>query len=73
MLCMLKLQILQIYNTTDLAIQTGKIKCKRAISLADCGCIATTKLADAKAVFARKGEELVRGMKKNLQHGNDIS
>jgi len=59
----LKSQILQVYNTTDLAIQTGKIKCKRAISLADCSCIATAKLANAKAVFARKEEELVREMK----------
>jgi len=61
---MLKSQILQVYNTTDLAIQTGKIKCKRAISLADCSCIATAKLANAKAVFARKEEELVREMER---------
>ena len=61
---MLKSQILQVYNTTDLAIQTGKIKCKRAISLADCSCIATAKLANAKAVFARKEEELAREMER---------
>jgi len=61
---MLKSQTLQVHNTTELAIQTGKIKCKRAISLADCSCIATAKLANAKAVFARKEKELVREMKR---------
>jgi len=61
---MLKSQILQVHNTTELAIQTGKIKCKRAISLADCSCIATAKLANAKAVFARKEKELVREMER---------
>jgi membrane protease subunit (stomatin/prohibitin family) len=61
---MLKPQILQIHNTTDLAAQTGQIKCKRALCLTDCGCIATTEPANAKAVFARKGEELVREMER---------
>jgi hypothetical protein len=61
---MLKSQAIQVYNTTDLAIQTGKIKCERAISLADCSCIATAKLANAKAVFARKEKELAREMKR---------
>jgi len=61
---MLKSQAIKVYNTTDLAIQTGKIKCERAISLADCSCIATAKLANAKAVFARKEKELAREMKR---------
>ena len=57
---MLKSQVLKIYNTTELAIETGEIRCERAISLADCSCIATAKLADAGAIFARKEEELVK-------------
>ena len=61
---MLRSQVLRIYNTTELAIETGKIKCERAISLADCSCIATAKLADAKAVFARKEEELTTEMER---------
>ena len=61
---MLKSQTTQVHNTTDLAVQTGKIKCERAISLADCSCIATAKLANAKAVFARKEKELLREMER---------
>lgn len=61
---MLKSRILTVYNTTDLAIETGKVKCERAISLADCSCIATAKLANAKAVFARKEEELLKEMER---------
>ncbi len=61
---MLRSQIIQVYNTTDLAIQTGKIKCERDISIADCSCIATAKLSNAKAVFARKEKELAREMER---------
>lgn len=61
---MLKSKVLEIYNTTEVAIETGKIKCERAISLADCSCIATGKLANAKAVFARKEEELIKEMER---------
>lgn len=35
-------------------------KCERAVSPADYSCIATAKLAGAKAVFARKEKELTR-------------
>jgi len=55
-----RLQIIQVYSTTDLAIQTGKIKCEKAISIVDCSCIAIAKPANAKAVFARKEKELAR-------------
>lgn len=60
----LRSQVLKICSTTELAIETGRIKCERAISLADCGCIATAKLTRAKAVFARKEEELLREMER---------
>lgn len=61
---MLKSRMLEVYNTTEFAMRTGKIKCERAISLADCSCIATAELAKAKAVFARKEEELVKEMER---------
>lgn len=61
---MLQSKTLQVHNSTDHAIQTGKIKCRRAISLADCSCIATAQLANAKAVFATKEKELIKEMKK---------
>ena len=61
---MLKSQVLRVYKSTELAIQTGKIKCERTISLADASCIATAKLAKAKAVFAREEKEIVREMKR---------
>ena len=32
--------------------------------MADCSCIATAKLANAKAVFARREEELAKEMKR---------
>ncbi len=57
---MLRSQVLKICSTTELAKEIGRIKCERAISSADCGCIATAKLNKAKAVFARKEEELPR-------------
>jgi hypothetical protein len=61
---MLKSQVLEVYKSTELAIETGKIKCERTISLADASCIATGKLANAKAVFAREEKEIAREIKR---------
>ena len=61
---MLKSQALRVCNTTHLAAEAGKIKCERAMSLADCSCIAVAKLVDAKAVFARKERDFVREMER---------
>jgi len=61
---MLKSQVLEVYGSEQLALETGKLKCERALSLADCSCIATAKLTSAKAVFARKEKELTREMEK---------
>jgi len=61
---MLESRVLEVWNLPELAIETGIIKCERAISLADCSCIATGKLANAKVVFARKEEELAREMER---------
>jgi hypothetical protein len=46
--------IIRVYNTTDLAIQTGKIKCERAISLADCFCLALAHKTFCSALFAKR-------------------
>jgi len=61
---MLESRVLEVWNLPELAVETGRIKCERAISLADCSCIATGKLANAKVVFARKEEELAREMER---------
>ena len=57
---MLESRVLEVWNSPELAVETGRVKCERAISLADCSCIATGKLANAKVVFARKEEDLAR-------------
>lgn len=57
---MLKSQVLEICKSIELALETGKIKCERAISIADCSCIATGKLTNAKAVFATKEDEVIK-------------
>jgi len=61
---MLESRVLEVWNSPELAVETGRVKCERAISLADCSCIATGKLANAKVVFARKEEELAREMER---------
>jgi len=57
-------RVIEIYNSLDLALETGRLKCQRTISLADCSCIATARHARAKAVFAFREEELVREMER---------
>jgi predicted nucleic acid-binding protein len=57
-------QIVDILNSPDLAVDSGKLKCGRAISLAGCSCLVTAKYAKAKAVFAFKENELLREMKR---------
>ena len=56
--------VINVSNSTDLAIQTGKLKCERAISLSDCSCLAAAKLVKGKAVFAFRENELTREMRK---------
>jgi hypothetical protein len=56
--------IVDVLNSLELAVDTGKLKCERAISLADCSCLVTAKYAKAKAVFAFKENELLREMKR---------
>ncbi len=48
----------------DLAVKAGSLKCRRAISLAACTCIALAKKYGCQALFARK-EEIEEEMKQN--------
>jgi hypothetical protein len=50
----------------SLIYEVGKIKCKRAISLADCYIIALAKEVGGKAVFARKEREIEKEMMKEV-------
>lgn len=61
---MLASRILEVNDSVELAIGTGKIKCERAISLADCSCIATAEMTNAKAVFAKRERELTEEKEK---------
>jgi len=48
----------------DLAVKAGSLKCKRAISLADCTCIALAEKYGCQALFARKEKEIEEEMKR---------
>lgn len=57
-------RVVGVSNSTEFALQTGRLKCERAISLSDCSCLATARLNKAKAVFAFREKELLREMRK---------
>ncbi len=61
---MLASKVLEAYDSVDLAIKAGNIKCGRAISLADCSCLALAEIIGGKAVFASREKELVKEMEK---------
>jgi len=54
----LRSRVIEIGSTDEMALEAGRIKCERAISIADCSCIATAKLTNSQAVFAQKEKEL---------------
>jgi hypothetical protein len=56
--------MIQTVGSTELAIKTGRMKCERAISLADCSCLATAKEMNAYPVFATREIQLGREMKR---------
>ena len=56
--------VLDICYSAEIAIRTGKIKCVRSISLADCSCVAVAEMTKAKAVFAKREKELVKEMER---------
>ncbi|WXG41562.1 MAG: PIN domain-containing protein [Candidatus Freyarchaeum deiterrae] len=49
---------LVIERSVDLAGKAGSLKCKRAISLADCTCISLAEKYGCQALFARKEREI---------------
>ncbi|MBS7250564.1 MAG: hypothetical protein KIH08_08235 [Candidatus Freyarchaeota archaeon] len=48
----------------DLAVKAENLKCRRAISLADCTCIALAEKYACQALFARKEKEIEEEMKR---------
>lgn len=61
---MLDSQMIEIYNTREMALETGRLKCENAISMGNCSCIATAKITESRPLFAHKEKELVNAMKK---------
>lgn len=61
---MLSSRVIEINNTEEMALKTGRLKCKRAISIGDCSCIVTAKITRSRAVFAQREKELVNAMKR---------
>ena len=55
-------QVVEVVNTVEVALETGRLRCRRAISIGDCSCIATAKVTRTKALFARKEKELANEM-----------
>ena len=56
--------IINVNSTLEMAIEAGRLKSERAISIADCSCLSTAKITDSKAVFARREKEIAREMKR---------
>jgi predicted nucleic acid-binding protein len=55
---MLRSELVEVAHSVELGLKVGEIKCARAISLADCSCIATAMLTHSQAVFAKPEEDL---------------
>lgn len=54
-----------VEDTSELILDASKYKCERAISLADCFCLALAHKSFHSAVFARRERDLVVEMRKN--------
>jgi len=57
-------QVVEVNNTEEMALEAGKLKCERALSIGDCSCIATAKITGSRAVFAQREKELTNEMKR---------
>jgi len=53
-----------VEDLSALIIEASELKCQRAISLADCFCLALAQKISSKALFARREKDLVNEMKK---------
>jgi len=60
----LSTRIVEIENTKEMAIEVGRLKCERAVSIGDCSCIATAKITGSRAVFAQREKDLVNEIEK---------
>ena len=56
--------VIEISNAKEMAMEAGRLKCERAISIADCSCIATAKTTGSQAVFARREKDLTNEMRR---------
>jgi len=61
---MLGSRVIEVVDSPEMALEAGRLKCARAISIADCSCISTAKITDSVAVFAYIEEELDKEMKR---------
>ncbi len=52
------------FSSKSLDVEAGRYKCSRSISLADCYVLATAKLLNAAALFAKREDDVVREIKK---------
>lgn len=57
-------RVIEVNNTEEMALEAGRLKCERAISVGDCSCIATAKITRSQAVFAQREKELVNEMQR---------
>ena len=53
-----------VEDLSALIIEASELKCQRAISMADCFCLALAQKTASKALFARREKDLVNEMKK---------
>lgn len=56
--------VLNIYDSESLHLDAGKIKCKHAISIADCYIIASALKVNGRAVFYKREKEMVAEARK---------
>jgi predicted nucleic acid-binding protein len=61
-LALMASEYLQVEDTSDILEDAALYKCERAISLADCFCLALAKRLACPALFAREEEDLRREM-----------
>jgi len=58
-------RVVEIDNTEEMAFETGRLKCERAISIGDCSSIATARITGSRAVFAQSEKEIMKEMRKS--------
>jgi predicted nucleic acid-binding protein len=55
---------IHVEDASFLVEDAARLKCERALSLADCFCLALARRFACKALFARREDELVKEMRK---------